>query len=63
MSNALNIKRIYKKPINNLEKTEIDVDNCDIVIHGLGLIKCNGKGKVEVYTYKNISVTTRKHLI
>ena len=63
MSNALNIKRIYKKPINNLEKTEIDVDNCDIVIHGLGFIKCNGKGKVKVYTYKNISVTTRKHLI
>jgi len=63
MSNTLNIKRIYKKPINKLVETEIDVDNCDIVIHGLGFIKCNGKGKVKVYTYKNISVKTRKHLI
>lgn len=63
MSNTLNIKRIYKEPINNLEKTEINVDNCDIVIHGLGFIKCNGKGKINIYTYKDISVTTRKHLI
>jgi len=63
MSNTLNIKRIYKKPNVELEKRHIQVDNCDVVINGLGFIKCIGKGYIDVYTYKNIDVYTRKYLI
>lgn len=63
MSNSLNIKRIYKKPNVELEKHHIQVDNCDVVINGLGFIKCIGKGYIDVYTYKNIDVYTRKYLI
>ena len=63
MSNSLKIKRIYKKPEINFKKNEIIADNCDIVISGLGFIKCIGKGKINVYTNKNVSVYTRKNLI
>ena len=63
MSNTLNIKRLYKKPNQELIKHHISVDNSDIVISGLGFIKCIGKGNIDVYTYKNIDVYTRKHLI
>ena len=63
MSNTLNIKRIYKNPNVELEKHHIQVDNCDVVINGLGFIKCIGKGYIDVYTYKNIDVYTRKYLI
>ena len=63
MSNLLIIKRLYKEPQHKLEKHEFYIDNCDIVINGLGFIKCSCKGKVIVYTYKGIKVTTRKHLI
>ncbi len=63
MSNSLNIKRIYKKPTTNLEKTEINIDNCDLVINGLGFIKFIGNEKINVYTYKDIDVYTRKYLI
>lgn len=63
ISNALNVKRLYKKVETKLEKTELKVDNNDIVINGLGFIKCIGNGTVNVYTYKNIDVYTRKSLI
>ncbi|MGM9849799.1 MAG: GTPase [Bacilli bacterium] len=63
MSNTLNIKRLHKLPINNLEKNEVDINNCDLVINGLGFIKCIGKGKINVYTYKDIDVYTRNYLI
>ena len=63
MSNTLNVKRLYKKVETKLEKAELKVDNNDIVINGLGFIKCIGSGTVNVYTYKNIDVYTRKSLI
>jgi len=63
MSNSLNVKRLYKLPSTNLEKQEIDINNCDLVINGLGFIKCIGKGKINVYTYKDIEVYTRNYLI
>ena len=63
MSNSLNIKRLHKLPINNLEKNEVDINNCDLVINGLGFIKCIGKGKINVYTYKDIDVYARNYLI
>ena len=63
MSNSLNIKRLHKLPITNLEKNEVDINNCDLVINGLGFIKCIGKGKINVYTYKDIDVYTRNYLI
>ena len=46
MSNSLNIKRLHKLPKTNLEKKEINIDNCDLVINGLGFIKCIGKEKM-----------------
>lgn len=63
VSNSLKITRLYKKIDTALEKNTIYVDNCDIVINGLGFIKCKGKGYVNVYTYKNISIQTRNYLI
>lgn len=63
MSNSLNIKRLHKLPTTNLEKKEVDINNCDIVINGLGFIKCIGNGKINVYTYKDIDVFTRNYLI
>ena len=63
MSNSLNIKRLYKKPETKLKENSIRVKNNDIVIQGLGFIKCIGQNNIKVYTYDEISVSTRKHLI
>lgn len=62
-SNTLNIKRLYKKVETKLKKHEIKVNNNDIVISGLGFIKCVGKGSINVYTYDSVSVNTRESLI
>lgn len=63
MSNSLNIKRFYKKPETKLKERNIKIDNNDLVINGLGFIKCIGKTNIKIYTYDEISVTTRKNLI
>ncbi len=63
MSNSLNIKRLYKKIESNQEETIISVDNEDLVINGLGFIKCIGKGKIKIHTKKEISVYKRDYLI
>jgi ribosome biogenesis GTPase A len=63
MSNSLNIKRFYKKPETKLKERNIKIDNNDLVINGLGFIKCVGKSNIKIYTYDEISVTTRKNLI
>ncbi len=62
-SNALDIKRYYKDFETSLERHDLDVDNCDIVINGLGFIKVIGKGKIVVYTLQNVLVYTREYLI
>lgn len=63
MSNSLNIKRLYKKPETKLKEINIKIDNNDLVINGLGFIKCIGSGNINVYTQDEVSVTTRKNLI
>lgn len=63
MSNSLNIKRFYKKPETKLKERNIKINNNDLVINGLGFIKCIGKTNIKIYTYDEISVTTRKNLI
>lgn len=63
MSNSLDIKRLYKKPETKLKQQKISVNNNDIVINGLGFIKCIGKSNINVYTYEEIKVTTRENLI
>jgi hypothetical protein len=63
MSNSLNIKRQHKKPETKLKERNIKIDNNDLVINGLGFIKCIGKSNIKIYTYDEISVTTRKNLI
>lgn len=63
MSNSLNIKRLYKKPETKLKERNIKIENNDLVINGLGFIKCIGKTNIKVYTCDEISVTTRKNLI
>lgn len=64
MSNALNIKRQYKINEEELKgKKTINIENYDIVINGLGFIKCIGKGKINIYTENNISIYTREYLI
>lgn len=63
MSNALKIERIYKEPLTKLKKHTENIDNCDIIINGLGFIKCVGIGKINIYTQDNVGIKTRKHLI
>ena len=63
VSNNLNIKRLYKKPETKLTPTELELNKQDIVINGLGFIKCTKQGKIKIYTYDNIALETRKHLI
>ena len=63
MSNSINIKRLYKKMDLLSKKHVLKVDNCDIVISGLGFIKCNGKGIVNIYVDKDIDIYTRDCLI
>jgi len=65
ISNSLNIKRYYKDIdlLKDLSKTIVSVDKNDIVIKGLGFIKTNKKGIINIYTLENTEVFTRKSLI
>lgn len=64
VSNKLNVIRLYKKPITNLNYRVINVKSGeDIVINGLGFIKVKKDGVFKIYIYENIEVFTRKSLI
>lgn len=64
VSNKLNVIRLYKKPITNLNYRVINVKSGeDIVINGLGFIKVKKDGLFKIYIYENIEVFTRKSLI
>lgn len=63
MSNALKISRYYKPIETQMEETNLEINNNDVVINGLGFIKCIGKGKIKIYTKKEITVYKRKQLI
>lgn len=63
MSNSLEIKRFYKPIDCDFKLSRVDVCNNDIVINGLGFIKCIGKGCVDVYTYDGVDVSVRDSLI
>jgi len=65
VSNNLKIKRYHKdNSVNkNLKKNIVNVDNNDVVIKGLGFIKTNKKGILNIYTLDNVDVYTRDSLI
>lgn len=64
VSNKLNVTRLYKKPNTNLNFRNIKVNpNEDIVINGLGFIKCTKENIIKIYIDDNIEVFTRKSLI
>ena len=65
VSNLLEIKRYYKDIDNmkNYNKINIEVNNNDIVIKGLGFIKTNKKSVITVYTLDGVDVFTRDSLI
>lgn len=66
ISNALKVERTFKESqkLKNLKVHHIIVDkNEDIVISGLGFIKCVNMGKYDIYTYDNVDVFTRSNLI
>ena len=63
MSNTLDIKRYYKPIETKLKKHEMNIENCDIVISGLGFIKCIGTGQINIYTHEKIEVYKRECLI
>ena len=63
-SNNLNIDRVFKKPNISFENiVELNAENEDIVISGLGFIKITGKSKVIIQTYKDVNVYKRKSMI
>ena len=66
ISNMLDVDRTFKDSdkLLNLEKHELDVDsNNDIVINGLGFIKCTNKGHITIYTLDSVLVYIRESLI
>ncbi len=63
ISNALKINRVYKQKQNNMIKTEIKVNNQDIVIRGLGFISTKQKGIITIYTKDKVDIFTRDRLI
>ena len=64
VSNKLNVIRLYKKTITNLNYRVINVKSGeDIVINGLGFIKVKKDGIFKIYIYENIEIFTRKSLI
>ena len=56
MSNTLKIERTYKKPNINKNKQQFKINNNDIVINGLGFIKCIGTGNIDIYSNENIYI-------
>ena len=66
ISNMLDMERTFKDSdkLLELEKYELDVnEDNDIVINGLGFIKCTNKGHITLYTLKNVLVYIRESLI
>ncbi len=63
ISNSLKVTRIYKDKNEKSFKTEINVNNQDIVIRGLGFISTKQKGKITIYTNDKIDIFTRDRLI
>ncbi|MBE6149475.1 MAG: GTPase RsgA [Firmicutes bacterium] len=65
VSNLLEIKRYYKDIdyMKDYNKKDVEVNNNDIVIKGLGFIKTNKKSKVTIYTLDGVDVFTRDSLI
>lgn len=65
VSNQLSLKRYYKEIdiFKEYTKHVIPVNYNDIVINGLGFIKCSGKGNITIYTLDDVKVYTRKSLI
>lgn len=64
-SNLLSIKRYYKDNdiLKNYKKHSFIVNKNDIVIKGMGFIKTNKKGIINIYTLDNVDVFTRDSLI
>lgn len=66
MSNSLKVERTFKK-IDKLKEFKVHhvevAQNEDIVISGLGFIKCVSPGEYDIYTYDAIKVFTRPNLI
>lgn len=65
LSNQLELKRYYKEKqvLPELVKHEMNINHEDVVIRGLGFIKCSGKGNITLYTLDSVEVYTRKSLI
>ncbi len=66
ISNALKVDRVFKESdkLTNLKKFVFDLDrNQDIVISGLGFIKCTNKCHVEIYTFDLVNIFIRDNLI
>lgn len=64
-SNLLNIKRYYKDNdiLKDYKKIVVNVNKNDIVIKGMGFIKTNKKGIINIYTLDETEVFTRDSLI
>lgn len=63
VSNNLEIKRSFKEiDLSIFYKNEVIVNNNDIVINGLGFIKTNKKGNINIYTKDDVLVYTRDSL-
>lgn len=65
-SNQLKMNRYYKPVsfLETLEKHELEVPkDSDVVISGLGFIKCSKSCHIIIYTLNNVKVSIRKALI
>lgn len=64
ISNLLNIKRLYNKPVLNLKEFKIEIKEAeDLVIVGFGFLKFKNKTNIKLYLPDNVLFYTRKSLI
>ena len=64
VSNDIDIKRLYKEYKTDLKKQIIEVSNNeDVVINGLGFIKVRSKCQLEIFTFEDVKIDTRKAII
>lgn len=64
MSNNLKLERIYKETNSNLNKTHFEnLDNKDIIIKGIGFIKCVNIKSIDIYISNKIKIDVRNSII
>lgn len=64
MSNDLNINKVYKESLSNLNSKEFEVfDNCDLIVKGLGFINIKKADTLKIYIDNPSLIEIRESII